>query len=310
MKIVFLDADSVGGDISLGAIEKLGNLTLYSNTLPEQVNDRIIGADVVITNKVVLNKESISSAPSIKLICVAATGVNNVDCEYAKLKNIPVRNVAGYSTESVAQVTFMHILNIVGHGIYFDHFVKSGDYSRSGHFSDVTYPFFELKGKRLGVIGMGNIGQRVAFLGTAFGMEVVYFSTSGTSHCTDYPSLSLEGLLSTSDVISVNAPLNSSTNNLIAYRELEQMKKNGVIINLGRGGIINEEDLIRALNDGLLAGAAIDVFQQEPIPQTHPYLSKLRDPKKLVLSPHVGWTSKEARLLLVEMIADNIRKGW
>lgn len=305
MKIAFLDDITIGEDISLDSIRAKGELILYGRTSPEQVNERIAGCDVVITNKVKIRKENIDSAPSLKLICVAATGVNNVDVEYAKSKGIPVRNVAGYSTESVAQVTMMHILNLVGKGIYFDKFVKSGEYSSKGIFTDVSNPFFELKGKKIGIIAMGNIGHRVAELTSAFGMKVSYYSTSGTSHCTDYPSLPIEQLLKESDIISIHAPLNSRTENLITYEKMQLMKKTGYIINVGRGGIINESDLVKALNDGIIAGAAIDVFETEPIPSSHPYLSLL-NPDKLILSPHIAWTSREARTLLVEKIAENI----
>lgn len=308
MRIVFLDADTVGRDVSLDPIEKAGDLVVYGATMPGEVMERIADADVVITNKVVIKREHIDVAPKLKLICVAATGTNNVDSEYAASKGIPVRNVAGYSTESVAQVTIMHILNLVGHSIYFDNVVKSGDYSRSGMFTDISRPFFELKGKRLGVIGMGNIGQRVSEIATAFGMEVSYFSTSGTSHCSKYPSIPIEQLLSESDVVSINAPLNAVTKNLITYQKLSLMKPTGYIVNVGRGGIINEGDLVRALNDGLIAAAAIDVFEVEPLPENHPYITLLNNPEKLILSPHIAWTSREARLELIRKVAENIKK--
>jgi lactate dehydrogenase-like 2-hydroxyacid dehydrogenase len=198
-------------------------------------------------------------------------------------------------------------LNLVGHGIYFDNFIKSGEYSQRGIFTDVSNPFFELKGKQIGIIAMGNIGRRVGELSTAFGMKVSYFSTSGTSHCTQYPSLSIERLLSESDIVSVHAPLNSITKNLITYNKMRTMKKSAYLVNVGRGGIVNEIDLVEALNDGLIAGAALDVYEKEPIPAEHPYLSRLKDKNKLILSPHIAWTSREARKLLIEKIAENIR---
>lgn len=306
MEIAFLDDVTIGNDISLEPIRKRGDITLYGDTQPNQVDERIAGFDVVITNKVEIRKANIDKTPTLKLICVAATGVNNIDVEYAESKGIPVRNVAGYSTESVSQVTMMHILNLVGKGIYFDNFIKSGQYTSRGLFVDVSNPFFELKGKKLGIIAMGNIGSRVAQLATAFGMEVSYFSTSGTSHCTDYPSLPIDQLLCESDVVSIHAPLNSRTSNLITYEKMKLMKPTAFLVNVGRGGIVNESELVDALNDGLLAGAAIDVFQKEPIPADHPYLSKLNDPSRLILSPHIAWTSREARTLLIQKIAENI----
>lgn len=307
MKIVFLDAITIGKDISLQPINSLGDLKLYDTTKPEEVDERIADCDVVIVNKVEIRKNNIEQAKNLKLICVAATGVNNVDVDYATSKNIPVKNVAGYSTESVAQVTIMHLLNLVGHGIYFNNFVKSGEYSSRGVFTDVSTPFYELKGRKLGIVAMGNIGRRVAQIATVFGMEVSYYSTSGTSHCTDYPSVSLETLLSESDIISIHAPLNERTKNLITYNKLKSAKRSSYLINVGRGGIVNEADLVNALNDGLIAGAAIDVFEREPIPIDSPFLKGLKDPSKLILSPHIAWTSFQARTLLIDKLADNIR---
>lgn len=306
MKIVFLDSDTLGDDVSLAPIASKGDFVKYPSTPNELVDQRIDGFDVVITNKVQIRQCNIDKASSLKLICVAATGTNNVDVEYAQSKGIPVRNVAGYSTESVAQVTFMHILNLVGKGMYFDNFVKSGEYYSRGLFTDASNPFFELKGKTLGIIAMGNIGRRVAQIATVFGMNVVYFSTSGTSHCKEYQSIPLQELLSVSDIVSIHAPLNSKTENLLNYENLKWMKREGYLLNMGRGGIVNEADLVRALNDGLIAGAAIDVFEKEPIDMSHPYIKDLKDSSRLILSPHIAWASIEARKLLVEKLANNI----
>lgn len=310
MRIVLLDAATIGRDISLEPIAKLvdrpEDFKVYDLTLPSETNERIAGFDVVIANKVSIRKENIDSTPSVKLICVAATGTNNIDVDYAISKDIIVKNVADYSTESVSQVTLMHILNLVGRGIYFDKYVKSGEYSKKGSFSDVSTPFYQLKGKKLGIIALGNIGKRVAELATAFGMDISYYSTSGTSHCKDYPSISLEELLSESDIVSIHAPLNDKTNNLITYSELSLMKKTAYIVNVGRGGIINETDLVKALNEGIIAGAAIDVFTKEPIPLDHSYIKDLKDSSKLIMSPHVAWSSIEARIVLVNKIAENI----
>ena len=301
-KIVFLDADTLG-DTSLNPIRERGELTLYPRTQPHQVAERIADCDVIITNKVLIRQPEIDAAPNLKLICVAATGVNNVDVEYAAQKGIPVRNVAGYSTESVVQVTFMHLLNLFGQGNYFDSRVKDGTYTREGLFTDLSRSFNEIHGKTLGIIGMGTIGQRVAQIASAFGMRVHYFSTSGTSHCTDYPSVSLETLLKESDVISIHAPLNAITKGMLTLEHLKKMKKTAFLINLGRGGIVVEKDLAQAVQDGTLAGAATDVFEQEPVPADHPYL---KVGERLLLTPHIGWASVEARQLLVEKLAANI----
>ena len=307
MKIVFLDAATVGKDISLDGLRQFGETVFYDTTKQSEAAGRLADCDIAITNKVHIFKEEMDAALNLKLICVAATGVNCVDVDYAASKGIPVKNVPAYSTESVAQVVFMHILNMVGHGMYFNEICHNGSYSRSGMFSDVMNPFFELNGKRMGIIGMGNIGTRVAQLASAFGMEVAYYSTSGTGHCKEWPSIGLEELLEGSDVLSVNCPLNQRTKDLITYTEMAMMKPQAYIVNCSRGGIINERDLVRALNDGLIAGAAVDTFETEPLPIDHPYLTQVQDPTKLILSPHIGWTSIEARRRLVEILEENIR---
>lgn len=307
MKIVFLDAATVGKDVSLDGLRRFGDVVLYDSTRQEEAAGRIADCDIVITNKVKVFRNEIDAALNLKLVCVAATGVNCVDVDYAASKGIPVKNVPAYSTESVAQVCFMHILNLVGHGMYFNEICHDGRYSRSGMFSDVLNPFFELKGKKMGIIGMGNIGSRVAELAVAFGMKVSYFSTSGTGHCREYPSVTLEDLLRDSDIVSVNCPLNQRTRDLITYTELGMMKPSAYIVNCSRGGIINENGLVRALNDGIIAGAAVDTFETEPLPAGHPYITEVKDPSKLILSPHIGWTSIEARICLVEILEENIR---
>ena len=308
MKIVFLDAATMG-DVSFEPIECLGEFTTYASSTPEEARERVKDVDVLIINKVLVDRQLIDSAPQLKLICISATGVNNIDVEYAASKGIPVRNVAGYSTDSVAQSTFMHMLSLVGGAPYFDRSVKSGDYSRSGMFTDPKWNWFELAGKTIGIIGLGNIGRKVATIAQAFGMKVCYFSTSGTAHCKDYPCLSLDELLAVSDVVSIHAPLNERTNGLIGEHELSMMKSSAFLINMGRGGIVNETALAEAVDAGVIAGAGLDVFVTEPIPEDHPYL-KMQHPERMSLAPHVAWASVEARTRLVHMIADNISKGW
>lgn len=308
MKIVFLDAATMG-DVSFEPFESLGEFISYPTSTPEQARERVKDADVVMINKVLVNKDLIDAAPALKLVCVAATGVNNIDVEYAASKGIPVRNVAGYSTDSVAQSTFMHILSLAGGAPYFDESVKSGSYSRSGMFTDPNWNWTELAGKTIGIIGMGNIGRKVAAIAQAFGMEVCYYSTSGTAHCKDYPCLPLDELLKVSDIVSVHAPLNERTLNLLGAREFAMMKPTAYVVNAGRGAIIVEKDLADAVDNGVIAGAGIDVFVQEPIPEDHPYL-KMKHPERMRLAPHVAWASVEARKRLVAMMADNVRKGW
>lgn len=308
MKIVFLDAATMG-DVSFEPIARLGEFTAYSSSTPEEARERVKDVDVIIINKILVDRHLIDSAENLKLICISATGTNNIDVEYAASKGIPVRNVAGYSTDSVAQSTFMHILSLIGGAPYFDRSVKSGDYSRSGMFTDPDWNWYELAGKTLGVVGMGNIGRKVAQIAEAFGMKVCYYSTSGTGHCKDYPCLSLSELLAASDVVSIHAPLNDRTNGLIGEKELAMMKPSAFLVNMGRGGIVDEKALADAVDAGRIAGAGLDVFVTEPIPEDHPYM-KMKHPERMSLAPHVAWASVEARTRLVSMIADNISKGW
>lgn len=297
------------GDVSFEPIACLGEFVAYGSSTPEEARERVKTLDVVIVNKVLVDKQLIDSAPELKLICISATGVNNIDVDYALSKGIPVRNVAGYSTDSVAQSTFMHILSLIGGAPYFDRSVKSGEYSRSGMFTDPHWNWTELSGKTIGIIGLGNIGRKVAVIAEAFGMNVCYFSTSGTGHCKEYPCLPLDKLLAESDVVSIHAPLNERINGMIGEKELAMMKPSAILVNMGRGAIVDEKALADAVDNGVIAGAGLDVFVVEPIPENHPYL-KMQHPERLSLAPHVAWGSVEARTRLVSMIAENIRLGW
>ena len=304
MKIVFLDRASLG-DASLKTIETLGWLVCYETTAPEERKERIADAEVIITNKVRIDRPEMEAAPNLKMICIAATGMNNVDLAAAEELGIPVKNVAGYSTESVVQCTFSHLLNLVGKLPYFDECVKSGAYSQSGLFTDMGRSFWELKGKRMGIIGLGTIGRRVAEVAEAFGMEAVYYPTSGKAHDDHFRAISLDELLTTSDVVSIHAPLNERTKNLIRSEELRRMKYTAILLNAGRGGIIHEGDLAEALNEGWIAGAGLDVYQTVPLPADSPLLT-VREQERLSLTPHTAWASAEARARLVAGIAKNI----
>ncbi len=308
MKIVFLDAATVG-DTSLAPIARLGELVCYDRSTPAEARERVGDCDVLIVNKVRVDSDMLDAAPALKLVCEAATGVNNIDVEACEKRGIPVRNVAGYSTDSVVQETFMHMLSLLGKAPYFDGAVKSGAYSRSGLFTDVSHPFIEITGKTLGIIGMGTIGQKVASVAAAFGMRVIYFSTSGTGHCKDYPCVDLDTLLAESDVVSIHAPLNARTQGLLKMAELRKMKPSAFLINMGRGGIVDEADLAAAVDEGVIAGAALDVFTVEPLPSDHPFL-QVKHPERFRFTPHTAWASVEARERLVAIIADNIAKGW
>ena len=308
MKIVFLDAITMG-DASLGEIEALGELTCYPSSTADEARERVRDADVAILNKVIVDKAFLDAAPRLRLVCEAGTGINNIDVALCGQRGVIVRNVAAYSTDSVAQTAWMHILNLAGRAFHYNAFVHDGSYSRNVVHVDYRHPFTELAGKTLGIVGMGAIGRRMAEIATTFGMKVIYFSTSGTSHCKDFPSVPIEALLAESDVISIHAPYNERTAGLIGYKQLKQMKRSAFLVNTGRGGIAVEEDLARALDEGLIAGAALDVYVREPLPESSP-LMNLKHPERLLLSPHIAWYSTEARARLAHGIAENIKEGW
>ena len=304
MRIVFLDASTLGS-ASLEPIAALGELVCYPYSSPQEALERVKEAEVLIINKVKVTAALMDAAPKLKLICEAATGVNNIDLEAAAARGIPVKNVAGYSTDSVVQLTFALIMNLLCTPARYDAYVKDGRYSASPIFTDVSTPFTELAGKTMGIVGMGTIGQRVAKAAEAFGMKVIYFSTSGTSHCKDYPSVDIDTLMADSDIVSIHAPLNARTNGLIGARELSLMRPSAIIINIGRGGIVDEQALADAISGQRIAGAGLDVFTSEPLPADNPLLHTAH-PERLSFTPHIGWASKEALNRLVQGIASNI----
>lgn len=297
------------GDASLEEIAALGELVTYPSSTPQEARERVKDADVALLNKVIVDKEFLDAAPKLKLVCEAGTGINNIDVKLCGERGVIVRNVAAYSTDSVAQTAWMHILNLAGRAFHYNSFVHDGSYSRNVVHVDYRHPFTELSGKTLGVVGMGAIGQKVAAIAKAFGMDVIYYSTSGTNHCQEYPAVSLEALLAESDVITIHAPYNERTAGLIGYEQFKKMKRTAFLVNTGRGGIAVEADLARALDDGLIAGAGIDVYVKEPLPLDSP-LMKLQHPERLLLSPHIAWYSTEARARLAHEMAENIRKGF
>ena len=305
MKIVYLDSATVG-ETPMDGIAELGELVCWPESTPEEALERVRDCNVLIVNKVLVTRALLDAAPELRLVCEAATGVNNIDLEACRERNIPVRNVAGYSTDSVVQTTFMHILSLMGNAPYFDNTVKNGTYSKGTLFTDVSRPYSEIMGKRIGIVGRGAIGTGVARVAEAFGMEVVYYSTSGTGHCKEWPSISLGELMRTSDVISIHAPYNERTAGLIGAGELAMMKPSAIIVNMGRGGIVDEAALAEVIDNDLIGGAALDVFTKEPLPGDSPLL-RTRHPEKLRFTPHTAWASTEALTRLVNCIADNIR---
>ena len=305
MKIVFLDASTLG-DTPLDEIAGLGDLVTYPTSTHAQALARVGDCEVLIINKVRVDEELLAAAPRLRLICEAATGVNNIDLAAAAARGIPVRNAAGYSTDAVVQSTFAHLLSLAGHSPYFDECVKSGRYSAGGLFCDISHPYVELSGKTMGIIGLGAIGTKVAAVAEALGMRVIYFSTSGTSHSSAYPSVPLEELFAVSDAVSIHAPLNERTAGLIGAAELRRMKPTAFLLNLGRGGIVDEAALAEAVDAGVIAGAALDVYVCEPLPADNPLL-QVKHPERFRFTPHTAWASREALGRLVHQVADNIR---
>jgi len=305
IEIVFLDSLTLGNVSNLDIFQELGNFKLYKITPPEKVIERSQNADVIITNKVIIDKNVIDNCPKLKLICLTATGMNNVDLDYAYKKNITVKNVANYSTESVAQTTFAMLLNLITHLNYFDRYVKSFQYCESEIFTHYGRTFSLLNGKTFGIIGLGNIGKRVAEIAQSFGCNVIYYSTTGQNKNSNYINVDFETLIQNSDIISIHCPLNENTKNLIRYEHFKKMKSSVIILNLGRGGIINEADLAKAIDENLIAAAATDVFTKEPPDKDHPLLN-IKNKEKLLLTPHIAWAAIECRELLVRKTYENI----
>lgn len=303
MKIVFLDEYSVCGR-DLSSIKRWGDYTGYETTSPEEVLEKSKDAEIIISNKVVLDAATIASLPCLRLICVAATGMNNIDLNAAAEHGVEVRNAVGYSTYAVAETTLSSALALLREVTYYDNYFKSGAYASSERIFNFDRPTAQLRGKRWGIIGMGNIGREVARLAEAFGCEVSYYSTSGVERKEAYPSLELEELLRSSDVVSIHCPLNERTRSLIGAEQLALMKPSAILINVARGGIVDEAALADALNEGRLRGAALDVFTSEPLRESPLYT--LRDPYRLLASPHNAWSPVEAIDRLIGCIEQNI----
>ncbi len=305
MNIVILDRKTLGLDIDISIFDALGSVKSYDITKPNETIERLQNADIVVTNKVVISKEVIKNT-NLKLICISATGMNNVDLEYAKQKNIQVKNVAGYSSASVVQLAFSMIFQIVQKLDYYKKYVNEGNWQKSQIFTHIDNPFFELDGKKVGIIGLGDIGRNFAKKVLAFDCEVVYFSTSGKNSNSEYKQVSLDELLKTCDIISIHCPLNENTKDLLNYENMKNIKDGAILLNLGRGGIINEADLAKIIDEKEIY-CGIDVVSVEPILDNNPLL-KVKNKDRLLLTPHIGWASVEARNRLVKMVAKNIEE--
>lgn len=303
-KIVVLDGKTLG-NVDYIKLNEFGQVIYYDITSEKQVAERIQDANIVIVNKVILNQENMKNAKKLELICEAATGFNNIDIDYASKNDIVVTNVAGYSTNTVAQHTFAMLLHLYNNINYFDNYVKSGEYSKSDIFTNLDIEYSDLCGKLWGIVGLGAIGKRVAKIAQAFGARVVYYSTSGKNNNDNYAKVDFDELLEKCDVISIHSPLNKRTEGLFNYEAFSKMKKDAILVNVARGPIVVDEDLCRALEEEIIGGAALDVFSVEPINEDSPYL-RLRNKERLVLSPHVAWASSDARNRLFEDVLENI----
>lgn len=307
MKIVFLDAKTIGEDIDLSGFDEVGQVVKYDFSTLEQAAKRTEDADVIVLNKVPINESTIGNAKNLKLVCVTATGTNNLDKEYLAKRGIEWRNVAGYSTESVAQHTFALLFYLLEKLSYYDSYVKDGRYVNDVSFTHFDHVFPELSGKTWGIIGLGNIGRRVAELARAFGCKVIYYSTSGQNNNAEYERVSFEELLKMSDVVSVHAPLTPQTEKLMNQAAFAQMKKNAIFINVGRGAIVDEMALCQALKDHTIAAAGIDVLEVEPMREGNPLL-EIQDRERLLITPHIAWASVEARTRLMQLVLEHIKE--
>ena len=305
MKIVFLDRKTIGEDIDLSGFERFGEVVIYDYSTSEEVPERLKDADIIVLNKVLVNESTIGQAKSLKLVCVTATGTNNLDKDYLASRGIEWRNVAGYSTEAVAQHTLALALHLYEHLSYYDEYVKSERYVNDRMFTHFEKHFNEISGKTWGIIGLGAIGSRVAEIATCLGANVVYFSTTGRNHSDIYKEVDFDTLLSTSDIITIHAPLDENTLHLIDKTALEKMKNTAILVNVGRGPIIVEKDLADALECGQIAAAGLDVLDVEPMSSDNP-LVRIKDSTKLIITPHIAWAAVEARQRLMKIIEGQI----
>ncbi len=303
MKIVILDSLTFGSDIDLSIFNQFGKTAIYETTLPEEITARIKNAEIIITNKVRINRKELKNAAKLKLICVAATGYNNIDIEAAKEHRVVVANVRNYSSESVAQHTFSLILALQNSLVENVIDTRNGRWSKSPVFTVLDYPFYELTGKKLGIIGYGSIGKQVAKIAKAFDMEILIAKRPGIEY-TEKTRVEFEKLVSESDIITLHVPLSETTLNLFGAKEFEKMKSSAILINTARGGIVNEEALYYALKSKTIRAAAIDVVSNEPIEPNN----RLHELKNLLITPHMAWASFKSRQGLIDGIVLNIKK--
>lgn len=307
MKIVFLDAKTIGEDIDLSSFKTLGEFVTYDYSTPEEAATRTVDADIILTNKVPINAQTVGNASKLKFICETATGTNNLDKDYLESRGIGWKNAAGYSTNAVAQHTFALLFYLMEKLRYYDDYVKSGEYIACESFTHFAEPFAEINGKTWGIVGLGSIGRKVADIASAFGANVIYYSASGRPGQPGYQQVDWETLLKESDIISVHAPLNTYTEKLMNKEAFSKMKKSCIFLNLGRGPIVNEKDLADALKNEEIAAAGLDVLCEEPIRSDNPLL-EVKDSRRLFITPHMAWASREARTKLMEISFNSIKE--
>lgn len=305
MKLVILERNSVGTDVDVSCFEKFGEVTCYPNTVAANTSERVKDADIILANKAPLNESTLKDAPNVKLICLLATGFDNVDLAYCKSRSIKVTNVVNYCTSTVAQHTLLLALALSEKIAFYDDYVKSGAYSAQDRFSNFDRTFYDLEGKTWGIIGMGTIGRRVAGLAQAFGCRVIFYSASGKSTCTDYKRVEFDTLLQESDILSLHCPLSDWTRGLINKDALSKMKETAILVNVARGPVVDTQALYDALVTDQIAGAGLDVLEQEPMAKDNP-LARIKDSSKLIITPHMAWASLESRTRLVDEVAKNI----
>ena len=305
MKLVILERNSAGTDVDVSRFEKFGEVTCYPNTVAANTAERVKDADIILANKAPLNESTLKDAPNVKLICLLATGFDNVDLAYCRSRGIKVTNVINYCTSTVAQHTLLLALALSEKIAFYDDYVKSGAYSAQDRFSNFDRTFYDLEGKTWGIIGMGTIGRRVAGLAQAFGCRVIFYSASGKSTCTDYERVEFDTLLQESDILSLHCPLSDRTRGLINKDALSKMKETAILVNVARGPVVDTQALYDALITNQIAGAGLDVLEQEPMAKDNP-LAQIKDSTKLIITPHMAWASLESRTHLVEEVAKNI----
>ena len=306
MKLVVLERNSVGTDVDVSCYEKFGEVTYYPNTVAENTAERVRDADIIIANKAPMNEDTLKDAPNVKLICLFATGFDSVDLAYCKSRGIKVANVVNYSTAAVVQHTLLLALALEEKLIHYDNYVKSGEYGAQDRFSNFDRVFGELEGKTWGIVGMGNIGRRVAQVVQTLGCKVIFYSASGKSSCTEYERVELDELLTQSDILSLHCPLSDRTRGLINKEAFSKMKKSAILVNVARGPVVDTQALYEALTEGRIAAAGLDVLEKEPISKDNP-LGKIKDSTKLIITPHMAWASVEARTRLVDEVMKNIQ---